>query len=142
MCVFLLPLSIFPRTITVTSLYCYRAVSPKITPFKFGEEPLQTGQTATVTCSVLQGDLPLELSWWFDGVRINDDRQDVSIMTSKKTTMFTIDSVTGGHAGNYTCMARNYAGTAQYTTQLLVNGSSSMLTVLAAFSCLVFLSPT
>jgi len=91
-------------------------------PFSFGDEPLHAGQTATVMCFVSEGDLPVELTWWLNGAKIGDDRTDVSMVSTKKSTMLTIDSVSGELAGNYSCMARNWAGVAQYTTELVVNG--------------------
>jgi len=99
-------------------------------PFTFGDKPLEFGQSSTVTCSVVQGDRPLELSWWFDGIQISEDRTDISMISGKKSTMLTIDSLSGEHSGNYTCMARNFAGTAEYTAQLFVTGSFRMLVLL------------
>jgi len=104
--------------------FCFLPVAPKITPFSFGENPLQSGESAAVTCTVSAGDHPLELSWWFNDERINPDSADLSIMTGKRSTTLTIESVAGNHSGNYTCMARNAAGHAEVTTQLFVNGSS------------------
>jgi len=40
----------------------------------------------------------------------------------KKASILTIDSVHAGHAGNYTCKARNDADSAEYTAELIVNG--------------------
>lgn len=42
----------------------------------------------------------------------------------KKTSVLNIDSVDEQHAGNFTCMASNSAGTSTYTTKLVVKGTS------------------
>jgi len=100
------------------------AVSPKVTHFTFGDEPLQTGQTTAVTCAVLQGDLPVDITWLLNEHPIAADREDImTSKISKKSAVLTIESVTGDHAGNYTCRATNAAGVAQYTSELVVNGS-------------------
>lgn len=44
--------------------------------------------------------------------------------SSKKIETLIIDSVQETHFGNYTCVAANFAGFANYTTGLTVNGTS------------------
>lgn len=39
-----------------------------------------------------------------------------------RSSVLTIDSVQGQHAGNYTCYGKNAAGVSNYTTTLIVNG--------------------
>ena len=41
----------------------------------------------------------------------------------QKSSILSIDSVAAMHAGNYTCVAENAAGSSNYTAQLIVNGS-------------------
>lgn len=36
---------------------------PQITPFDFGDEPLNTGELTGVSCIVSKGDLPIEIYW-------------------------------------------------------------------------------
>jgi len=93
-------------------------------PFSFGDKPLHTGQSTTVTCSITEGDVPLTLSWLLNGHRIESDREDITLIFTKRSAVLTIDSVVGEHAGKYTCMAQNAAGVAQTTTELIVNGWS------------------
>jgi len=96
-------------------------VSPKISSFSFGESALQSGVSATVTCSVSQGDLPLRFSWLHNNDKIGE-RDDITIFPFKRSSMLTIDSVSGSHAGNYTCVAENAAGVEYFTAPLIVNG--------------------
>lgn len=41
---------------------------------------------------------------------------------TRHTHVLAIESVTADHAGNYTCIAENWAGKAEYTAPLIVNG--------------------
>lgn len=41
----------------------------------------------------------------------------------KRTSLLTIDSVHAGHAGNYSCTARNKAASSEFSAALVVNGS-------------------
>lgn len=97
-------------------------VLPKLLPFSFGEEPASLGESTTVQCSISLGDLPVTFSWL-----LNDERAesvaDINVVTlGKKTSVLSIDSLTEYHAGNYTCLATNKAGTSRHHTLLIVNG--------------------
>lgn len=45
-----------------------------------------------------------------------------TVKLGKRTYALTIDSVSGKHAGNYTCEASNEAGVERYSASLIVNG--------------------
>lgn len=79
--------------------------------------------SATLQCTVSDGDLPLRLRWLINGRVVSRALHDVSVAEiNHRLILLTIESMTGNHAGNYTCEARNRAATAQYTTRLIVNG--------------------
>lgn len=40
----------------------------------------------------------------------------------RRSSVLTIDPAQANHAGNYTCQAKNYAGSTNHTTELLVYG--------------------
>lgn len=73
-------------------------------------------------CLILSGDLPVDIVWLFNDYPVNS-YMGVSIMKgSKKNSILTIESVTGRHAGNYTCTARNSANSVSQSAELIVNG--------------------
>jgi len=101
-------------------------------PFSFGEDPLSAGESPSLKCSVSHGDLPLTLTWFFNGQPIAD-RADVSTANvGRRASILSIDSVSGAHAGSYTCRAANLAGEAEHTANLTVNG---LLNALASACC-------
>lgn len=96
-------------------------VSPRITPFAF-ESPIFAGQAAQVTCLVSQGDTPLEILWSF-GNQVDLYRLGIStIKAGSKGSMLLIETAGYQHRGNYTCTAKNSAGTTEFTTILNIHG--------------------
>ncbi|XP_046738267.1 Down syndrome cell adhesion molecule-like protein Dscam2 isoform X3 [Diprion similis] len=97
-------------------------VAPQILPFTFGEEPANWGELVSVTCSVIKGDLPIAISWAFNGEPIENDQTDVTIgSTNKKNSVLSIEAVVARHAGEYTCSASNKAGATSHSAALFVN---------------------
>lgn len=91
-------------------------------PFTFGNKPLQEGTPATLQCTVSEGDLPLHITWLFNGEEI-EDSESVSISKlGRRASALIIDSVTSANVGNYTCSVKNPVGSETYTSSLLVNG--------------------
>ncbi|KAL2740305.1 Down syndrome cell adhesion molecule-like protein Dscam2 [Vespula squamosa] len=96
-------------------------VAPVIMSFEMGEGPTNWGQTVTATCTILQGDQPIQMEWALNGKPISHDYPDISIATTKRVSLLTIEAVTASHAGEYTCIASNMAGGTSYTATLAVN---------------------
>lgn len=101
-------------------------VPPKIVPFHFGEEPSNFGESTSIQCSVIAGDLPIDIMWLLNGQPLIDDSVSVAKL-NKRLGNLNIESVDGHHAGNYTCVASNRAGTAEQTDLLIVNGISKRI---------------
>lgn len=76
-------------------------------------------------CSVLKGDLPIEIQWSLNGEPITRlTHPDVTISnTGKKTSVLIIESVTARHAGEYSCVASNLVGSVSRSAILSVNGT-------------------
>ncbi|KAK6634651.1 hypothetical protein RUM43_012052 [Polyplax serrata] len=93
-------------------------VPPRIAPFYF-EDSITAGMRTQVMCSVSQGDRPFTINWTKDDRSI--DTSGISISDFPPfSSILSIDNVTSGHTGNYTCQARNKAGQTQYTANLSV----------------------
>lgn len=105
-------------------------VAPQIAQFTFGEGPSNAGDIISVQCVVSKGDLPLEIEWMFNGRPVLQDQKDLIVSNSgKRLKMLTIESVVARHAGEYTCVASNEAGSSSRSAVLDVNGTNHKLQV-------------
>ena len=98
------------------------AVIPYITPFAF-EGEANAGDSVQLNCYVARGDIPLSITWSFQGKGL---ATHVGISTTKigtRTSLLTISPVVAGHSGEYTCSASNAGGSTNHSAVLLVNGS-------------------
>lgn len=114
-------------------------VAPEIAPFVLSEKPANWGETVTATCTILKGDQPIQIEWALNGQPISHDFSDITIVTSKRVSLLTIDAVTASHAGEYTCVASNAAGGTSYSASLAVNGTkrrSSKLSLSFSDACM------
>ncbi|XP_055856729.1 cell adhesion molecule Dscam2 isoform X24 [Episyrphus balteatus] len=96
-------------------------VPPKIAPFDFGDHAVNFEESVSVNCLIYLGDLPMDIVWLFNGQPINAYTGVSIVKGGRKASILTIDSVHGGHAGNYTCKAKNDADSANFTAELIVN---------------------
>lgn len=97
-------------------------VPPKISPFDFGEEPLNFGEPASAHCTILGGDLPMTITWLLNNQSI-EQLNDVSLSKiGKRIHVLSIESVAGHHAGLYSCRAKNTAGLSEHSALLSVIG--------------------
>ncbi|XP_025152782.1 Down syndrome cell adhesion molecule-like protein Dscam2 isoform X32 [Harpegnathos saltator] len=98
-------------------------VSPQIAPFSISEGPANWGEQVSAMCSVLKGDLPIEIQWSLNGEPITRlTHPDVTVSNSgKKTSVLIIESVTARHAGEYSCVASNLVGSVSRSAILSVN---------------------
>lgn len=97
-------------------------VAPKIAPFTFGNDPYEAGQFISLSCSVTQGDIPLNISWLFNNKILNSSNEITITKAGKRTSTLLIESVSGRHAGIFSCIGENDAGKDIHSSELLVNG--------------------
>lgn len=113
---------------------CHRpgasSVLPQIVPFSFGEEQVNQYDMVSTMCTVNKGDMPIDISWEFSPSLL-EPRTTRKLQTSDgvllsrssaRISMLSIDSVRDRHSGNFTCRAKNQAGSVEFTTTLFVNG--------------------
>lgn len=79
-------------------------------------------ETVSVTCTSNVGDLPINFIWLLNGVPIRSYQDILIEKKGNRISVLMIESLKATHMGNYTCMAENSAGTAEYTSPLIVNG--------------------
>lgn len=90
----------------------------------FGDEPTNYGESAAVQCLVSKGDLPLTIQWSLNGEPLTIENDGISVVKmSPRLSSLSIESINHRHRGVYKCKASNMAGTAEYTANLIVNGS-------------------
>ena len=96
---------------------------PEIVPFSFGEESVNQGEFAQLTCVVKKGDKPLSITWSLKGDTVSSDPTLTTTMLGTQASILVISSVDYQHSGVYTCRAENTAGIAVYSAELKVNGN-------------------
>lgn len=101
------------------------AVPPHVAPLEFSDNPVNSDDMVSVSCIVGKGDFPIDIVWLLNG-RVIDTFPGISILkTNKRVSQLNIDSVQAEHAGEYTCLAKNSAGSISSSTSLHVNGTHS-----------------
>lgn len=106
-----------------SSIILIITVRPKILPFFFGATPSNAGNPVQVGCTVMEGDKPLRISWNFYGEELSSNMGVSTMPVGDTMNVLIIPSVVPSNRGNYTCVAKNFAGNDSFTAQLLVNGS-------------------
>lgn len=104
----------------------YFTVPPKLNPFPSSILQLNVGDRASLTCSVIKGDLPLPVMWRKNGHIINAaQHQQVSIkQVDQYNSILVIENLGHDHSGNYSCHVQNSAAAAEISQTLLVNGKN------------------
>lgn len=109
----------------------FLSVPPKILPIQPMTNLLREGMRAAISCQILEGDLPVTFRWERDGHAIpsagsSGSLSSVSSATTRRldeySSSLVIEKLAAEHAGNYTCVAQNVAGTESFTVPLTVNG--------------------
>ncbi|XP_066245925.1 coxsackievirus and adenovirus receptor homolog, partial [Euwallacea similis] len=98
------------------------AVPPQISPFIISDLPLNAGDYLQVTCTAREGDLPLNFDWLLNGKKLGTYPELAAMPAGKRGSILSIESISHEYAGKYTCVAKNAAGEASYSSDLDVNG--------------------
>ena len=100
------------------------SVLPRIIPFNF-EQHIRAGSLVQVTCTVSEGDSPVEIRWTVHGEQIRTSTGIFTQRISERTSIMSINSVGAEHRGSYSCQASNAAGVVNVTRKLNVNGTTA-----------------
>ncbi|KAK3923290.1 Titin [Frankliniella fusca] len=104
------------------------AVKPQILALSFGDDPINSGDTAAVQCTVVKGDAPIKIEWLFNGEPVVPGRRGTEVTkTGQKISALSVESVQAEHSGEYTCRASNKAGTDTQTVLLNVQVAPQIL---------------
>ena len=112
-------------TFETYQLSLFVSVPPQILPLSFGQDILDAGSFAQLSCIVAKGDEPLKISWAFHGHELSEGLGIITSPLGTRGSSLMIPSVGHAHRGNYTCQAVNTAGKRQKTVELKVNGMGS-----------------
>ena len=72
---------------------------------------------------MVKGDEPLSISWSLHGEDIGPGPDLTTTQLGSRTSLLMISSVSYRHSGEYTCNAKNMAGSTSHSALLKVNGN-------------------
>jgi len=101
-------------------------VPPKLAPLPVNS-PLYVGDYYQLTCAVVHGDAPFNITWYYNGEPAGDLPGVTILMHGRRSSSLNIESVGGDHAGNYACKGANRAGETLAETTLSVKGLFKLL---------------
>ena len=97
-------------------------VAPKIEHFVFRDDYIE-GQGLRQTCFVSQGDPPMLVSWFRDGVPVESSDSVRITRIDEVTSLLAISDLSSHQAGNYSCVAKNEVAVVSVTASLVVRGN-------------------
>ncbi|XP_054724901.1 titin-like [Uloborus diversus] len=95
--------------------------APKINPFHFSGE-INLGMRASVSCAIIDGDPPFEISWFKNGILLSDG-SNISIRKVDDFTLnLALQKIGVNSNGNYSCRVTNKYGHDEKSALLSVKG--------------------
>lgn len=82
---------------------------------------MYTDEYIQISCSAIYGDFPMKFSWLFRNESIVGS-ENVRIEFTKRSSILSIEAISGDNAGVYTCVVANHAGATNASTELIVKG--------------------
>lgn len=107
---------------------CVVSVGPQIEVPPDPEKHIQEGNSASIMCSLKEGDPPVLFEWMKDS-DLATSLLGVEVVTHKLSSMLTILAASDFHNGNYYCKASNPVSWSVMQTKVLVDGTLNHLTV-------------
>lgn len=115
-------------------------VPPQIHPFSF-DESVNSGDYVTVTCAATKGDIPINITWTLNGLRITMFEGVTVTSMNQRSNQLTIESVQAHLSGEYTCSAKNLVGEVKHSSYLNINGTFIVDILVLNVSPYLFLTP-
>ena len=99
------------------------SVPPKLQSPGNPHQALTMDQRVSIFCSIVDGDEPVTMTWQKDGIPLEIAEQENIVITSgEHDSILRINKLDAHHMGNYSCKAKNMAGTAVIFTFFEVKG--------------------
>lgn len=109
-------------------------MAPQISSFSMSDGPANWGDTVSAACTIVKGDFPMKIIWLFNGEHLGLKNSDVTVTRiNKHMSAISIESVAARHAGEYTCVATNRAGSVRQSSVLSVNGTTKIHAAIILF---------
>lgn len=71
-----------------------------------------------------KGDVPIDIKWSINNRPIINNENGMTVMKmSARLSSLSIESINSKHRGVFKCIATNEAGSSEYSTELMVNGT-------------------
>lgn len=113
--------------------------APEISQLSFNAEEFLEGDFAQSNCVLRKGDKPIVISWLFNGLPLTNSEDVEIVKMGSRSSILTIEPVTGQNQGNYTCVASNPAGSMAVHTVLKVNGTYNLsIQAITIWTCILF----
>lgn len=76
-----------------------------------------------MSCNVISGDLPIDITWWKDGHPLAlEHGRNITENKMRFLSVLIFDELRHEHSGEYTCSAENAAQTVKLAAKLEVRG--------------------
>lgn len=85
---------------------------------------MEAGQLVQVSCAVIEGDEPMSLQWYKDGMLLVSSSEYNINNVDTQLSLLLLRKVNDQHRGTYTCLAMNPVGSSEYSAQLNVKGTN------------------
>lgn len=75
-------------------------------------------------CLLTKGDVPIDIKWSINNRPVVNNENGMTVLKmSARLSTLSIESITSKHRGVFKCIATNAAGSSEYSTELMVNGT-------------------
>ena len=99
-------------------------VAPEIQPIQ--SKKTKSGNTIRIICSTENASPLTEFSFYLNGVLL-ENKKNLKIESSQESySSLILKPASIDHSGNYTCVAKNKAGTDSFHFQILVHGKFNL----------------